>query len=239
VTSSEAIHAVSVAGLYPVRIKGEAITDDLDLECLIGSLDDFFTAAKALNATAIFIRSSVLSVDDFTTTSDELDDDSFDDTDLGEEEDPPEEVDLSAIHPPLAKFKKYVDQECALLLIAKGGVTEIAFEIVESWFDQFRDVYAEAEALPQTRSAVLGTRHEKARLKEVKAEAANKRINELLTPFTSDPKFVKGKTIRAMERYVREHLPELEELEEQAGGRAVYDTVQALRDKILTEGLDK
>lgn len=239
-TSAETINAVRAAGLYPVRIKGEAITDELDLDCFSGSLDEFLTAAKALKTSAIFIRSSVLSEEDFTTTFDDpLDDVSFDDTDPDEGDDPPEAVDLSTIHPPLREFKKHLDQECALLLIAKGGVAEIAFEIVESWYDQFRDVYDEAESLPQARSAVLGTRQEKVRLRDARVQAATKRINELLNPFIRDPKFVKAKTIRAMERYVRDHLPELEELEEQAGGRAVYDVVQALRDKILTEGLDK
>jgi hypothetical protein len=135
VTSSEAIKTVSAADLYPVRIKGEAITDDLDLDYFNGSLDEFLSAAKALKAASIFIRSSVLSEDDFKTTLDDpLDDDSFDNTEPDEGEDQPEEVDLSTIHPALAEFKKYLDQECALLLIAKGGVAEIAYEIVESWY---------------------------------------------------------------------------------------------------------
>ena len=52
-------------GLYPIQVDGEATDDERDEFLFTGTIEEYFKAAKSLNATAVFTFVSTLDEGDF------------------------------------------------------------------------------------------------------------------------------------------------------------------------------
>ncbi len=234
-TSTEFIDLIRTKDFHPIRIEGEADTDDYSGDIFIGTLDEFFLAAKALGAKTIFLVSSSLDEDDFIYTNefDDADELSYEDEeDVEEETDSDEfsdEVDLTVALPSLSEFKKYLTKEYAFILIAKGGSNELSFYHEEEWWKTFESQREEAiEKVDEDREAIV-----KKMLKQ-QAENNKERI-KLVRALIHDSEFVHIPTQRGMRAYAIEKHPELEEMDD----AILTEEIQLLSDKIKTKGLNK
>ncbi|OGI41467.1 MAG: hypothetical protein A2140_07545 [Candidatus Muproteobacteria bacterium RBG_16_62_13] len=236
-TNSEFIDLIRAKNLYPIRIEGEAEKEEFSGDIFIGTLEDYFLAVKALNATTIFIISSSLSDDDFIYASEsefedpdelscEYDEDVEDEADVDELDD---EVDLTVALPSLSEFKKFLAKEYAFILIAKGGSSELSYYHEENWWRSFEAQREEAiEKVDEDREAVLNKMRKK--MKEDEKERT-----KLVRALIHDSEFVHIPTQRGMRAYAIEKHPELEEMDD----AVLTEEIQLLSDKIKTKGLNR
>ena len=228
-TTGELSQLVSSQGLASIRIEGSADKDDYTGALFIGDLDGFWIACKAVGAKAIFIYASALDEGHFEYELNE--DEAIDD---GEEEDGLEIeddniVDLTALLPALGKFKNKIGTDYAFILCAKGGFSEIAFHIEETWWAKFDEEWSRAVEIAEVnRGAII----EKAEAKRAERE---ERLVVKLKELISDAEFVSNPTQGGMRAYALEKLPELEELSEET----LTEEIRLLSYKIKARGLNR
>jgi hypothetical protein len=215
-------------GLYPIPVCMPA--DDSSRPRFEGTLDEFWAAAKALGAKAVFLEIRQMDESDFEQElsskhvpriDEDDDDDSFDGQTYT--------VDLEQTSPSISKFRKYVGKDCAFVIIAKGEFAELDFLITESWWDEFQD---EAE---KTVEAWMEKRGEQAEEVEAKTAKRTKELLGQLKALMNDREFCLLKTQRAMLAYAIEKIPELEELSE----FVLKPEIQTLHARIEAKGLNK
>ncbi len=222
----ELINKLESEGFFPIRVEGNALKSKEGELVLIGSLEDFLKAAKALKAEAVFVVNTMLHEDDFKYESDGEDDvdDDDDDHNLSGDDQP---VYLPSVMPSLNKFKKYIGQDCAYKLFVTTGNNILGFFIRELWWDEFAERYMEAiDKIEENREAVLAS--QRAELK-----AKQKKVLDRLKLLMNDTAFVKLPTQKAMRAYAMDKIPELEEIDE----TTLQIEISELNAKLQAKGL--
>lgn len=107
-----------------------------------GTLEEFWVAAKAIEAKVVFLFVEHMDEGDFERPVPSGGPGR--DFEEGEEDFDEEIVNLEEVRPGISKYRKYVGKECAFVLQAKGGFAELEFLITESWWDEFLDEAAKA-----------------------------------------------------------------------------------------------
>ena len=231
--SNEFVEEVKKHGFFPIRAEGEADKDKFKGNIIIGSLDEFFAAVKAINSKTVFIYSSVL-IDDYFVYQSEYDEDDgfdYDDEDEAEAEEDRSsaEIDLTMVLPALAEHKKSLGLEYSFILTAKGGDCELSYYHQEDWWDDFLGLRSDAIAKVEENKEAIIAKMEK--LQEEKDKAKVKLIRELI----KDPEFVHIPTQRGMRAYALEKHTELEEMDQ----ATLASEIQILSDKIIAKGLNR
>ena len=209
----------------PVAMPGN---DDAEIPRFEGTLGEFWGAAKALEAKAVFLLVNQMDESDFerdVSTDDVPKSDEDDETFDGESY----AVDLEEVSPPIAKFRKYVGKDCAIVLIAKGGVAELDFLITESWWDEFQeDADKAVESWVENRNEKFG---------EAEAEKQEKtgKLLQSLRGLINDREFCLLRTQSAKLAYAIEKWPELEGLSE----FVLKPEIQKLQARIEAKGLNR
>jgi hypothetical protein len=170
-----------------------------------GTLDEFWTAAKALGTKVVFLVVMQMDESDFereVSSNDvpRIDEDEEDDSYDGENY----SVDLEKVLPSISTFRKHVGKDCAFRLIAKGGVAEMEFLLTETWWDEFQEEAEKAIELWMDR------RNERVEEVEANSEKKTKELIVSLKTLISDAEFCSLTTQRAMRAYALEKFPELE-----------------------------
>lgn len=192
-----------------------------------GTLDEFWTAAKALGSKVVFLMAMQMDEADFQREVPSEDvpplpegDDEFDGEYL---------VDLLERQPALSKYRKFVDADCAFILQAKGGIADLEFFLAEAWWEEFQQ---DAEKVIESWIAERARRAEDCRAERGRrAEGLLKQLRALI----NDQEFCGQRTQRAMLTYAIDKYPDLEEL----GEITLKPEIQRLRDRIEAKGLSK
>lgn len=215
-------------GLHPVLVRLPEDKDESESVARFqGTLDEFWVAAKALGAKAVFLEVLRMDESDFerdvsdedVPRIDEEDDDSGDDGTL----------DLVKAVPAISRFRKYVGKDCAFILIAKGGVDEIGLMLTEPWWDEFQEEGDKVVA------KWAGEQNERYGEQEAEHEKQNEVLLESLRGLISDRAFCTQRTQAAMMAYALEKFPDLEDL----GDQVLKPEIQRLRAKIEAKGLNR
>ncbi|HEY3755307.1 MAG TPA: hypothetical protein VGL42_04075 [Opitutaceae bacterium] len=120
---------ITHGGFYPVSIvlNSEDRTKNPRFE---GDLNDFWQAAKALGAKAVFIQTARLTESDFQQQRPGSND----------------KVALENHLPRLSDFRKHIGREAAFLLSARSASSNLDFLIQEDWWIEFHKTADEAMA---------------------------------------------------------------------------------------------
>jgi len=221
--------SIIAAKFFPIEVewRGERVDFKGDVFC--GTLDSFFSAAKALEAKAIFLAAKSLKADDFKYTSDFSDDLQSDDDYDDEEEQQLYEVDLVVAQPALVEFKQYLGVDHTFLLTAKGGYSEISYFQSEKWLADFI----------KEKQVAISKAHENIKVihKEMQQqqEARDAELEKLVKNLINDQEFVLIPTQRGMISYALEKYPQLDGMD----GEYLKILIQNLNDKIRTKRLNK
>ncbi|MBI4336769.1 MAG: hypothetical protein HY683_02925 [Chloroflexi bacterium] len=249
-TSDELAELIKAQGLYPIPVEGDA--NKFDEPVFAGSLDNYFAAVKVLGAKAILVYTNKLEEADFVYESDIDDEDGvWPDEEMSGPLEPvrsvkqewtptattpaaaidsvEREVDLAAMNPSLAKFKRRIGSEYAFRLTAVSEPSNLDLRIQEEWWHDFK---AEKDkAIHKVREARLAELEKTAEIESTKARQLLRLVEELI----NDPKFVVIPTQRSMKRYALEKYPELASVADQMLTREI----QLVSDRIKAKGLNK
>jgi hypothetical protein len=126
------------AGVLLVEVEHIEDPDESDALCVIGTVDEYLSAVKALSIPVAFVYAEKLEEEDFlySTPSDELvleggvDPDA--DTDV-------EEFDLCAENPELFTFKQYVGAVGLFTLFAALPPKGLAYVLENDWWARFHE----------------------------------------------------------------------------------------------------
>lgn len=211
-------------GLCPIQVDGEATDDKRDEFLFTGAIEEYFKAAKVLNATAVFTFVSTLDEGDFLHEVE-----SHENGDEPEQTETEIEIDLTVALPSLSRFKQHLGKECAFRLLAMGERTTLSFYIEEDWWRQFvNECYEAIDKVEEDREAI--------QRKIAKQQAdKEKELVKVVKNLINDNEFVRIPTQRGMKVYALEKHPELSEMDDVS----LSQEIQLLSDKIKAKGLDK
>jgi hypothetical protein len=136
-TKEDLFTMIQKAGMVSVLITQEGDHEQI-INYFDGPVDQFLVTAKAIGATAVFVQDSALEEWLFRYNPNE--DDQED-----EECDPENEIDLAAISPALAKYKKYLGQNYTFHLTAKGGAADLCLIVDQEWLADFENEIERAQ----------------------------------------------------------------------------------------------
>lgn len=202
--------------LFPILV--EAIPEHGDDLEFVGSLNEYIEAAKALQATVIFVSTLTLSKEGFCWHSPEADDD---------ETDPEDPVDLCVVVPDLKDYMNRIGQHGRIELSIPLRKGSLKMAMVEDWMDAFIELRFQAQKLLQ--QAFL----EKQAQEEETEEAGRQHLLGNLRGLISDEGFVRLPTQKAMLAYALDDFPELEIL----GENLLKKEIQNLKARIDAQGL--
>ena len=225
-TTSELFQKIKSVGFFPIQAEWNTDHSESSELRIIGSLEDFLEAVRALGITVVFLSVWKLEEEDFLYTSeneDELDNSNEEETPSDGLAGNNESFDLTVALPSLADFKKHIGQEHSFNLMAKSQSASISFRLNESWWDSFAEQQDKAiQKVDENREAIL----EKMAKQELqKEDNLLKQVRSLL----SDPEFCCITTQRGMKAYAVEQFPELEKIDE----AALRKEIQKLSDKVM------
>ena len=136
-TKEDLFVLIQKAGMIPVLITQEGDAE-VTINYFEGDLDQFLVTAKAIGATTVFVQDSILEDWLFLYNPDESDDEE-------EEGDSEDEVDIAALSPALAKYKKYLGKNYRFHLAAKGGPGDLCFIVDQDWLADFENEVERAQ----------------------------------------------------------------------------------------------
>jgi hypothetical protein len=212
-TLKELLSKLTEKSIFPVRV--ESLPDRSDDLVFVGNLSEFIDAAKAIQSPVVFVSTVTLSEEHFY----------WDNSDFDNVVD--ERIDLRQYVPELENFNDKIGLDGHFDLCAMGPNGNLKLSIVESWMDNFAELYSQAIEL-----------HEETILDKQEQEDAseNERKQHLLgnlRGLITDDDFVRLPTQRAMLAYAIDDFPELETLEESI----LKVEIQNLKAKIDAQGL--
>jgi hypothetical protein len=222
-TATELIQQIKSAGLYPIQVEGNAERDKSSDLSFVGSLEQFFEAAKILESKAVFFFVGKLDEEDFLHDS-EYDEEDFDEegVDSGKSAKNGVNFDLTVALPSLADFKKHLGKECAFSLTAKSQLSSLSFYLAESWWDSFVEQREKAiQKFDENREAMREKTEEQQQQKE---DGLLQQVRGLL----SDSEFCRIPTQRGMKAYALEKFPGLKEVDESR----LVEEIRKLDDKV-------
>jgi hypothetical protein len=198
------------AGTHPVQVEGSAFPSDAHGETVVGALDDFIEALKALRTPIVLICVEVLEESDF-----EYEPEQDEGTSVA--------IDLCREYPELERFKQHIGGIGRFRLFVPMPPINLNYYIQQSWHRDYENCwFAAAERVNRMVADA-----------EASAEAANEaRVTELVSKVRSlidDKKFSRLPTQKAMLAYALDKIPGLDEIE-----RAVIkEEIQELHARIL------
>jgi hypothetical protein len=128
------------AGVLLVEVEHIEDPDESDALCVIGTVDEFLSAIKALNIPVAFVYAEKLEEEDFlySTPVDELVSGAALDPDADPETDiDVEEYDLCAENPELFTFKQYIGAVGLFTLFAALPPKGLAYVLENDWWARF------------------------------------------------------------------------------------------------------
>lgn len=202
--------------IYPIQV--EERISDINSNSFIGSIDDYIEAAHVLGASAVFIFTETLELEDFEY---ELE------IDNGRLEIETEEVDLCKINNIIDNYKEYIGQVGVLKLLVRTPQCNLRFSIKEDWWLEFINI--REETIDR-----VSEHQEAARAKQRAAqEAKEKKIIKSIGNLISDEDFVRLPTQRAMSEYAKEKIPDLDTID----ALTLKREIQNINAKIKAKGL--
>ncbi|MGD0591459.1 MAG: hypothetical protein ABSA44_11800 [Bacteroidota bacterium] len=233
--TKDILQSISSHGLHPIPVEGDADKENAQAPIFQGTLEDYFIAAKVLEAKAIFVSVDKLEEADLVyeieDDDDEYEDELDDDTEGVTANSPSEstEVDLTLAAPNLSTYKNKIGTEHSFKLAIVKDFGGLEFFLEESWWQSFSEERNVAiEKVDEDREAYR-EKMEKQRIE--KEKDLIKTIKQLI----KDEEFVRIPTQRGMINYALENVPNAEGLSE----RSLKEEIQNLRDKIIAKGLNK
>lgn len=222
----ELMKLVTEHGLHPIPVRMPSDADESDRVARFqGTLDEFWVAAKALDAKVVFIEVLKMDESDFERDASEEDVPRGN----GSEDDEEDVIALEKVVPGIAKYRKYIGKDCSFILVTKGGAAEIGMMLTEDWWDEFLEEADKAVAVWAEKQ------NEKFGEQEAEEEKQQGEMLRTLRGLISDKEFCRLRTLRAMMEYAIDKHPELAELDE-----FVYKPeLQTLKAKIEAKGLNR
>lgn len=178
---------ISDGSLLPIEV--DSLVDDDDAMEFVGTFPEYVAAAKALQASAIFLETLILSEDFFVE-----DDEDF------------EEVDLCELMPRLASFKVRIGELMLINLLVMTPTVKLTFTVEQDWVSEFRELRSEAMELAQQLHRSEVARRDGAL--DAKKKVAVDRLKSLI----ADQNFVRLSTQAAMRAFAIDRIPELVDL---------------------------
>lgn len=202
--------------IYPIQV--EERISEINSNSFIGSIDDYIEAAHVLGASAVFIFTETLELEDFEY---ELE------IDNGRLEIETEEVDLCKINNIIDNYKEYIGQAGVLKLLVRTPQCNLRFSIKEDWWLEFINI--REETIDR-----VSEHQEAARAKQrATQEAKEKKIIKSIGNLISDEDFVRLPTQRAMSEYAKEKIPDLDTID----ALTLKREIQNINAKIKAKGL--
>jgi hypothetical protein len=204
-------------GLCPIPVNlSEDWHDSNSLPQFQGTLQQFWDAAKALEAKAVLIESWKMEESDFEREDD-----------TGESDD--DTISLLTLSPSLEKYRSFVGKEYTFLLVTKGGAAEIELTVTESWWDEFQEKADEAY------DNWAAGQNDKTEEEEAVQAEANEKALKSLRGLIADSGFCQLRSFRSMLEYAIERIPELDDMDDYV----IRPELQTLKAKIEAKGLNK
>jgi hypothetical protein len=189
------------ANIVPVQTDGSAFENEAAGETVVGALDDYIEALKALRTPIVFICVDVLENDDFLYFSEEGEDQEVDDSTV---------VDLCRGNSELGKFKKYIGSVGLFKLSVSLQSTSLNYFIREEWYTDYERCWAAAtDKLDEDRAVAEES-------SEVEKQARLENLLTALRGLINDRKFIGLPTQKAMLAYALHKIPDLDDLERSA-----------------------
>lgn len=211
-----------VAKLHPVQVDGSAIDEHKRGHRLIGDIEEYIDALRAIASPVVFIRVDIFEDFHFFHSSEDQDEVDFSD-------DEADLIDLRSIVPKLRSFEKYLNVIASYRLSASLTTDSLDFVINEPWWLEFLTLReAAVEQVDCEMEVAAAKAHADQQAKDRKALVA-------LSSLINDTSFTRLPTQRAMIAYALEKIPELELVDE----NSLKIKVQNLHAKIKAKGLDR
>lgn len=210
----EVVEQLRAAGVFSIVAKEAPGSNDRHR--FAGTFTQYIEALKAVRASFAYVYAQVFDAEDLTHESSSSESDAEDVTEESER------VNLSIRHPELNQYRKYFGQHGMYWLSVPLGQDHLHLIIEESWFETFHEVKSQAVEALETEAQ--GRREEREAQEDAKVEALLRKLRAL----EGDSKFAKLKTLRAMQQYAVQQLPELEELDP----AEVKREIQTLKDTL-------
>jgi len=199
------------AGVLLVRIEGDAISSEDSGKSVLGSLEDYISALKALKAPIVLLYVEELDEGDFSYSSEE--DSSENDAD----EDARNPIDLCSEAPELKAFKTYIGEIGQYRLSANAPEGRLDFYIRENWYRVFLQIWGETiDRIDEARATVRAA---------ADSDEAQKRASLFasLDRLTNDDRFVRLKTQKAMLVYALDQIPGVGDVDRDAVKERIRD----------------
>jgi hypothetical protein len=225
--TAEIIQRIRAVGFYPIQVQVDADQDEWSGLQFVGSLDEFFDAAKAMGAPIVFLCVYKLEEEDFHYEPDSSEDDVPVDEAADFDEIPAveESFDLIVALPSLSDFKKHIGEERGFFLAAKSQLGILSLYVTESWWDSFDE---------QRDRAIQKLNEDREAIREKMEEQRSQRDENLLKQLRNllhDPEFSRIPTQRGMKAYALEKFPDLDEVDD----FRFTQEIQKLSDKVKSK----
>lgn len=207
------------AKLIPIHVKDSPLDKFARELDFVGSFQEYIEAVTVIGIPYVLVLTEILDGDRFLYLGDE-------DLDFREGLD---EIDLLSIAPALKKFEKRIGQIGMLKLLAPMGEKYLAYYINEDWWLEFIKLWEEATEQVESDRTEAETRARESR------ESEDRRLLGALSELIHDQHFVSLPTQRAMIAYAGEHIPELDQIDD----NILRAEIQTLSAKIKAKGLGR
>lgn len=184
----------------------------------IGNLEEYFEAVRVLGASAVFIFTETLEIENFQYEL-EIDNKDF--------ESDADKIDLCKFNPMLDKYKEHIGQVGIFKLSIPVPEAHISFYINEDWWIEFIKLWSETtDRIDENHEAVHAQQRAAQELQE-------KQILKSLSDLLRDEDFVRLPTQRSMIEYAKEKIPGSETID----AITLKIEIQNLHAKIKAKGL--
>lgn len=198
------------SGLHVVEID---YTDLKSATYLKGSLEDFISAAKAINETVVFLEDFPFGEDHFFYEPNGEILGEYEQAMSAEDEEQNAGINLAQFLPSLEEYKSRVGQTnfASFRIFYKNHV--LSYLLYADWYKEFDEEFGKAKAIFEEKENAL--KQEREREQVTSSQEAERKENELLQlleTLATDAKFVSLSTQKAKQEYALARFPELSEL---------------------------
>lgn len=181
-----------------------------------GDLEDFITAAKALNENVVFLSEVLLSENDFFHEPNAEILGEYEQSPVADEEEPIEGINLIQFSTTLGEYEEYIGQTHFLLFRLFFKNHSLSYLHYPNWIAGFNEAFDEAEKIFESKEKKLRDQkeQEETTLKE-ETERRETGLVQLLEALADDDKFVSLSTQKAKQEYAVARYPELTDLSPQ------------------------
>ena len=242
-TSEQLFSLLKSNSLHPIRIQSSPTRDGLTDLAMIGDIEEFINAAKALKETAVFVNVAVLEESDFVYMA-AIDDeeDATDDEPIDDDDAEPgimKTIDVATVVPEIQNYKRHLNEEGGFSLSILFQNFALKYYQAEKWWLEFQELRDSAIEKIEGEQYARQSELEEA---EEQLEEDNRRREQVLVgklrELTKNDEFMrlsmrKDSTQRVMQACVLEMMPELEELDPDI----LRAEIQQISDKVKSKRL--